>query len=171
MGCVLIRSSAQGLHPLKHPSERRTGKDRFMQLAEEIVPWRECCQELAALFKPAGDVNLLDVLNVLKSATDLTVFDGACNYKNLRIARALAAMASQNFTDTPEEWKLWRAMPPHVAQEVRDKGLWPPSEALRCQGRVQGDVGQAHVWLSMIFVCFICLRPHPSGLSGQPLVI
>ena len=27
---------------------------------------------------------------------------GACNYKNLRIARALAVMVSKNFTDTPE---------------------------------------------------------------------
>ena len=69
-----------------------------MQLAEEIGPWRECCQELAAFFKPAGDENLLEVLKVLKSTADLTVFDGACNYKNLRIARALAAMVSKNFT-------------------------------------------------------------------------
>ena len=50
-----------------------------MQLAEEIGPWCECCQELAAVFEPAGDVNLLGVLNVLKAAADLTVFDGACN--------------------------------------------------------------------------------------------
>ena len=77
-----------------------------MQLAEERGPWRECCQELAAVFEPAGILNLLDVLNVLKAAADLTVSDGACNYKNLRIARALALMASKNFTDTPEEWLL-----------------------------------------------------------------
>ena len=80
-----------------------------------------CCQELVALFEPAGDVNLLAVLNVLKSVTALTVFDGTCNYENLRIARALAVMASKNFTDTPEEWQLCMAMSPHVAQEARDK--------------------------------------------------
>ena len=146
----------QGLRPLKNPSERRTGKDRLMQLAEEIVPWRECCQELAALFKPARDVNLLDVLKVLKSATDLTVFDGTCNYKNLHIARALAAMASKNFTDTPEEWKLWRAMPPHVAQEVRDKGLWSPSEALRFRDGLRVKLAMPTYGFQDL-ICFICL--------------
>ena len=51
-GGALMRSSTQGLHQLKNPSEQRTGKDRFMRLAEEIGPWPECGQELAALFKP-----------------------------------------------------------------------------------------------------------------------
>ena len=127
-----------------------------MQLAEEIGPWRECCQELAALFKPAGDVNLLEVLNVLKSATDLTVFDGACNYNNLRIARALAVMVSKNFTDTPEEWLLWRAMPPHVAQEVRDKGLWSPSEALRFRDALRVKLAMPMYGFQDL-ICFICL--------------
>ena len=40
---TLVRSSTQGLHLLRNPSEPQTGKDRFMQLAEEIGPWRECC--------------------------------------------------------------------------------------------------------------------------------
>ena len=73
-----------------------------MQLSEEIGPWRSCCKKMAALFEPAGDVSLLDMLTVFQSATDLTVFDGACNYKNIRIARALAVMVSKNFTDIPE---------------------------------------------------------------------
>ena len=127
-----------------------------MHLAEEIVPWRECCQELAALFQPARDVNPLDVLEVSRSATDLTVFDGACNYKNLRIAHALAAMASKNFTDTPEEWKLWRAMPPHVAQEVRDKGLWSPSEALRFRDGLRVKLAMPTYGFQDL-ICFICL--------------
>ena len=127
-----------------------------MQLAGEIGPWRECCQELAALFEPAGDVNLLDVLNVLKSATDLTVFDGACNYKNLRIARALAVMASKNFTDTPEEWQLWRAMTPHVAHEIRDKGLWPPSEALRFRDGLRVKLAMPTYGFQDL-ICFICM--------------
>ena len=127
-----------------------------MQLAEEIGPWRECCQALAALFKPAGDVNLLDVLKVLKSATGLTVFDGACNYKNLRIVRALAAMVSKNFTDTPEEWQLWRVMSPHVTQEIRDKGLWSPSEALRFRGGLRVKLGIPTYGFQDL-ICFICL--------------
>lgn len=155
-GGALIRSSTQGFHPLKNPSERRTGKDRFMQLAEEIGPWRECCQELAALFEHAGDVNLLDVLNVLKSATALTVFDGACNYKNLRIARALVVMVSKNFTDTPEEWQLWRAMSPHVAQAIRDMGLWSPSEALRFRDGLRVKLNMPTYGFQDL-TCFICL--------------
>ena len=51
-GGALMRSSTQGLHQLKNPSEQRTGKDRFMRLAEEIGPWPECGQALAAIFKP-----------------------------------------------------------------------------------------------------------------------
>ena len=127
-----------------------------MQLAEDIVPWRECCQELAALFKPARDVNLLDVLKVLKSATDLTVFDGACNYTNLRIARALAAMVSKNFTGTPEEWKLWRVMSLHVSQEVRGKGLWSPSEALRFRDGLRVKLAMPTYGFQDL-ICFICL--------------
>ena len=52
MGGTLIQSSAQGLHQLKNPSEQRAGQDRFMRLAEEIGPWPEYGQELAALVKP-----------------------------------------------------------------------------------------------------------------------
>ena len=105
-----------------------------MQLAEEIGPWRECCQELAALFKPAGGVNLLDVLKVLKSATDLTVFDGASNYTHISITRALAAMVSKNFADTPEGWQLWRVMPPARRARASSVGPLPsPKEALHCR--------------------------------------
>ena len=75
-----------------------------MQLAEEIGPWRECCQELAVLFKPARGVNLLGVLKVLKSATDLTVVDGCSNYTHIRLVRALAVMLSQDFTDP--QWNV-----------------------------------------------------------------
>ena len=92
----------------------------------------------------------------MKSATDLTVFNGASNYKNLRIARALAAMVSKNFTDTPEEWQLWRAMSPHVAREARDKGLWSPSVALRFRDGLRVKLAMPTCGFQDL-ICFICL--------------
>ena len=119
---------------------------------------------MVAVSEPAGDVDLSDVLNVLKAAIDLTVFDGACNYKNLRIARALALMVSKNFTDPPEEWQLWRAMSPHVAQEVRDKGLWPPSEALRFRDGLRVKLAKPTYGFQDL-ICFLCL------LQSVPLTV
>ena len=82
------------------------GKTGSCSWLRRSVPGVSAARNWLRSSSPPGGVHLLDVLNVLKAAADLTVFDGACNYKNLRIARALALMVSKNFTDTPEEWLL-----------------------------------------------------------------
>ena len=82
-------------------------------------------------------------------------------------------MVSKNFTDTPEEWQLWRAMSPRAAYEVRDKGLWSPSEALRFRDGLRVKLAMPTYGFQDL-ICFICLLqsiPHHRGLSGQRLVI
>ena len=63
---VLDGSTLSGLHPLKSPSERRTGKDRFLQLADDLQAWRKCCEELAALFDGAVTLNLIQAIETIQ---------------------------------------------------------------------------------------------------------
>ena len=65
-------------------------------------------------------------------------------------------MVSKNVADTPDEWQLCRARSPHVAQEVRDKGLWSPSEALRFRDGLRVKLAKPTYGFQDL-ICFLCL--------------
>ena len=153
---AFVSNASRGQHPLKNPSERRSGRERFFALINELSNWRKVCDALALLFDAPGKLNLCEVLGALGSVAGFTVFSDQPRYKNVRLARTLAHMCSKKFKDTPREWFVWRSMSRHVIDAVENAGLWDPSEADRFKFALAQKVNQKNYGYTDM-ICFLCL--------------
>ena len=82
------------------------------------------------------------------------------NYRNIRLARALAITLQKKFQDTPEAWSLWRRMSPHVSIVVHRLGLWAAEDAEAFRLAAAARLGEPPSCYGFAdLVCWLCLLP------------
>ena len=112
-GGVLV-PGRRGLRPLKNPSERRPGSDRYRQLARGGLKWYDACVAIAGELSLSGPGLLRRMLTALMN-NPTRGYPGREDYGHIRICRLFMYAVAAKYTDSPEDWALYRRCSAHVA--------------------------------------------------------
>ena len=74
----------------------------------------------------------------------LRTYSGEYNYRNVRLARALAVITDKRFRDSEAEWHIWRQMSVHVKTVVARAGLWGFEDADAFRAALKQRLGLRH---------------------------
>ena len=86
----------------------------------------------------------------------LRTYSGEYNYRNVRLARALAVITDKRFRDSEAEWHIWRQMSVHVKTVVARAGLWGFEDADAFRAALKQRLGLRHYGFTDL-ACFLCL--------------
>ena len=160
---ILCAHSDRGLHPLKNPSERRTGSYQFKRICVRLRRWKVCARRLAQEFSENDEVHICSVLEIFKYYK-LGFCDGKKKYKNIRLVRALSAVSNTPLVDDEVAWICWRDMSKHVASVCRETGIYSYQNAIRFRDALR-HLTQQHDYNLNDLICFVCLQHRASWIE------
>ena len=145
----------RGLRPLRNPSERRPGSDRYRQLARGGLKWYDACVAIAAELCLSGPGLLRRMLTALMN-NPTRGYPGREDYGHIRICRLLIYCVAAKYSDSPEDWALYRRCSAHIASFFSQYNITTHEDALAARDFMRQVVGIPQYSLPDL-TAYVCL--------------